>query len=110
MACETRLREGLYVYYAHVKRGAIKVKVGDKVKAGQTVAELGNSGHSTAPHLHFGVADSAETVTSTSLPFVVDAFEITGRITGDETDLKVVHESRAVKQFYPLVLGIATYK
>ena len=87
-----RLRDGVYVSYAHVKRGSITVKVGDKVKAGQTVGGLGNSGHSTAPHLHFGVADSAETVTSASLPFVVDAFEITGRITGDETDLKLVPE------------------
>jgi Peptidase family M23 len=105
-----RLREGLYVNYAHVKQGSVKVKVGDKVKAGQTVGELGNSGHSTAPHLHFGVADKSETVTSASLPFVIDGFEITGRITGDETDLKVVPDSRSAKQVYPLVLGIATYK
>jgi hypothetical protein len=105
-----RLREGVYVYYAHVKRGSVTVKVGDKVKAGQTVGSLGNSGHSTAPHLHFGVADSPETVTSNSLPFVIDAFEITGRITGDETELKVVPDSRSANQAYPLVLGIATYK
>jgi hypothetical protein len=49
-------------------------------------------------------------VTSASLPFVIDGFEITGRITGDETDLKVVPDSRSAKQVYPLVLGIATYK
>ena len=38
---------------AHLKLGSIKVKVGDKVKKGQTIGLCGNSGNSSEPHLHY---------------------------------------------------------
>ena len=39
--------------YGHLK-GLVK-KVGDRVKAGEIIGYMGNSGTSTAPHLHFSV-------------------------------------------------------
>lgn len=46
---------GVQTYYLHSEDDGILVGVGDHVTAGRTIALVGSSGQSTAPHLHFEV-------------------------------------------------------
>ncbi|CAM4304394.1 murein hydrolase activator EnvC [Paenibacillus alkaliterrae] len=46
---------GLWTLYAHIRNGGIKVDKGDSVKKGGKIAEVGSTGNSTGPHLHFEV-------------------------------------------------------
>ncbi|WP_138754036.1 murein hydrolase activator EnvC family protein [Paenibacillus sinopodophylli] len=46
---------GLWTLYGHIRNGGIKVEKGEKVQKGQKIAEVGSTGNSTGPHLHFEV-------------------------------------------------------
>ena len=102
---------GVYAFYAHLQPGSLKVKVGDRVTAGAVIGSLGNSGNSTAPHLHFGLVDSPDFLTGHGLPFVIDRFTVTGTITGGDFDgAEITPQDRTVENAYPLVDGVFTFE
>lgn len=73
------LSPGLYVFYEHLKPGSLRVKAGDHVRKGQVVGQLGFTGDSTGPHLHFHVADAGTPLGGEGLPFAIDAYRLVGR-------------------------------
>ena len=54
--------DGTRSRYVHLRRGSVKVAAGQRVAAGQPLGEIGSSGCSTAPHLHFEVRGPDGTV------------------------------------------------
>lgn len=70
-----------YVLSAHMQPGSIQVKEGDVVKAGETIiGKLGNTGNSSAPHLHFHVVDANDPLKAEGLPFVFSEVNLTGNL------------------------------
>ncbi|MCC6696844.1 MAG: M23 family metallopeptidase [Candidatus Hydrogenedentes bacterium] len=59
---------GEFSYYAHLSEDTIRVKPGDRVARGDAIAAVGNTGHSSEPHLHFQLMDSKDFLTANSLP------------------------------------------
>ncbi|MBC8506635.1 MAG: M23 family metallopeptidase [Anaerolineales bacterium] len=57
-----------YSRYVHLQHSSVRVQIGDRVSHGQQIANLGHSGNSTEPHLHFDVADSPDLAYSRSIP------------------------------------------
>lgn len=47
--------DGTYAIYAHLNTNTIRVRPGDRVERGQYIADSGNTGFSSGPHLHFAV-------------------------------------------------------
>jgi len=74
------LGEGRYAMYAHLKPGSLTVQAGERVQHGQVIGELGNSGNSTGPHLHFQVMDAPSALVADGLPYVFADFELTGTV------------------------------
>ncbi|MGW5069672.1 M23 family metallopeptidase [Streptomyces cyaneofuscatus] len=63
------LGDGTYAVYAHVRRGSLKVAAGDRVRAGQGIGRVGNSGNTTEPHLHFHLMDGPDPDDARGVPF-----------------------------------------
>ena len=71
---------GCYAVYMHCMPGSLLVNAGDVVTEGQPLAQLGNSGNSTEPHLHFHLVDRPELWYCDGLPFVFKNYTKTGEI------------------------------
>jgi len=70
---------GRYAFYEHLKPHSITVKRGDRVRSGQVIGLLGNTGGSSSgPHLHFHVADAGSELAAEGLPYVFRNFDVAG--------------------------------
>jgi Peptidase family M23 len=108
---------GVYAFYAHLQRRSLTVKLGEHVKRSQVLAKLGNTGNSSAPHLHFHLMQSPSVLCSNGLPYTMDAFDTAGNLnlhSADEQDLsadfsKNFRPATHRRDQYPLDLEIVNF-
>jgi biotin carboxyl carrier protein len=102
----------VYAVYAHLQPGSLRVKVGDTVKVGATLAKIGNTGPSLGPHLHFGLLNRPDLFTGRSLPFVIDRYTLAGRAdfkASQGDTVAITPESKQVRSVYPLYGSIQNF-
>ncbi len=116
-----KLGEHQYALYAHMQPGSILVHEGEKVKRGQTIGLVGNTGNSVAPHLHFQMNDGPSSLAANGLPYEIERFEITGETPGTEAfdkaesegtvlTIKSLSPPRPVENALPLDQLIVSFK
>jgi murein DD-endopeptidase MepM/ murein hydrolase activator NlpD len=69
-----------YATFAHLQPNSIRVTPGSRVRRGQVLGLLGNSGNSHAPHLHFQITGAESPLGSEGLPFVLESFRLLGTV------------------------------
>ena len=84
------------------------------------IAKLGNSGNTTAPHLHLVITDRPEFISSSSLPFVIDRYTLQGNITPEDFEeafsgpqvlpLPVTGPPQGQARTHPLYLSVSKFR
>lgn len=92
-----------YSFIAHFRRGSIRVRPGQTVRAGEVLGLCGNSGHSTEPHIHFHVQDRPNFYWAAGLPvrFGGDFLKTGDRVSGFDalTDAVTPNHEREGRTF-----------
>ncbi len=95
-----KAKEGYIVFLAHLKNGSTKVKKGDLVEMGDLIGNVGNSGNSSAPHLHINLFDQMDNpFQARVLPFVFNKY---GELGNDNVWNKHILSVPKVKSFIKL--------
>lgn len=80
------LGHGVYAMYAHLQKGSVRVKSGDMIHRGEVMALLGNTGNTSAPHLHFQLMSGPSSLGANGLPYEIDSFAVAGNISRKQFD------------------------
>ena len=65
-----------FAYYLHLQPGSVRVKLGDHVRRGQRIGQIGNSGDAREPHLHFQVSTSSNPFAGEGVPYLIDHYSV----------------------------------
>lgn len=72
------LGDGRYAFYEHLRPGSIRVKAGQQLHRGDVIGQLGFTGESTGPHLHFHISDANAPLAAEGLPYALKSFRVLG--------------------------------
>jgi len=111
-----------YALYAHMEPGSVRVRAGDQVRRGDHIGNVGNTGNTQAPHLHFQMMDGPSGFASNGIPYVFDAFMVTAvdeagtadfdraEATGSPLTLSPRTPAASVGMVLPLDLSVVEWK
>ena len=71
-----RCSDNVYAALVHFQRDSVRVSKGQYVKKGDLLGNVGHSGNSTAPHLHFQLMDSGNMSDAKGLPCAFESYEL----------------------------------
>jgi hypothetical protein len=112
---------GNYVLYAHMQPGSVTVKAEAKVRRGDVLGKVGNTGNTQAPHLHLHVMDGPSPLQSNGIPYVFDSFKLTAidkagtadfdkaEATGSPLTLTPVSPAQVLSRVLPLDLTVVEF-
>jgi hypothetical protein len=112
---------GNYVLYAHMQPGSVTVKAEAKVRRGDVLGKVGNTGNTQAPHLHLHVMDGPSPLQSNGIPYVFDSFKLTAidkagtadfdkaEATGSPLTLTPVSPAQILSRVLPLDLTVVEF-
>lgn len=67
---------GVYAAFCHLQPDSIRVSVGQTVKRGDVLGNIGHTGNSMFPHLHFQLMDSSDITAANGLPCSFAQYEL----------------------------------
>lgn len=70
---------GEFSLLAHLRRGSVAVRAGERVAQGQKLGECGNSGNTSEPHLHYHLQNGPRFGQAEGLPAQFNAYLADGR-------------------------------
>ena len=93
---------GRLVALVHLRSGSLRVGIGDEVETGEPLAECGNSGNSTQPHVHVQVMDNADLHVAQGVPLVFTHYRQWGPARGAVEDMDIgIPAERAIVSSLP---------
>jgi murein DD-endopeptidase MepM/ murein hydrolase activator NlpD len=104
-----------YVLYAHMQPGTVRVKVGDRVRTGEIIGLVGNTGSSTEPHLHMHIDDQPSFLAGNGVPYEFTEGEASGPVEANVSSptaitLGPIGPQHPFKNDYPATNALVTFK
>jgi murein DD-endopeptidase MepM/ murein hydrolase activator NlpD len=111
-----------YALYAHMEPGSVRIRAGDRVRRGDHIGNVGNTGNTQAPHLHFQMMDGPSGFASNGIPYVFDTFAVTAvdeagtadfdraEATGSRMTLAPRIPATSVRKALPLDLSVVDWR
>lgn len=100
------LDDGTYALLAHLRQHSVTVEPGQRVTAGQQLAECGNTGNTSEPHVHFQLMDRPQVWLAAGLPFAFTGIRVEAVEEGEPAPAEAVDVPANLQPFVAEPIGV----